>query len=74
VKARFHPDLTREEEVEVLDIFVDSDGSPKMMFVRGDGHVYTAPINRFTDLRNGYKRDRRPGPRANPNDDAGDAT
>jgi hypothetical protein len=55
VKARFHPDLLSEEEVEILDIFVDSDGSPKMMFVRGDGHVYTAPINRFTDLRNGFK-------------------
>ncbi|MFW6056167.1 MAG: hypothetical protein ACOC9B_02515 [Chloroflexota bacterium] len=55
MKAQFHPDLTREEEVDVLDIFVDTDGSPKMMFVRSDGHVYTAPINRFTNLRNGYK-------------------
>jgi len=55
VKAQFHPDLTREEEVEILDIFVDSDGSPKMMFVRPDGHVYKAPINRFTNLRNGCR-------------------
>ncbi len=55
MKAQFHPDLAREEEVEVLDIFVDTDGSPKMMFVRSDGHVYTAPINRFTNLRNGYR-------------------
>lgn len=55
MKAQFHPDLTREEEVDVLDIFVDTDGSPKMMFIRSDGHIYTAPINRFTGLRNGDK-------------------
>ena len=55
MRAQYHPDLTREEEVEVLDIFVDTDGRPKMMFVRSDGHVYTAPISRFTNLRNGFK-------------------
>lgn len=73
MRAQFHPDLAREEEVEILDIFVDSDGSPKMMFVRADGHVYTAPINRFTNLRNGYKptgkRGRTPPP-ADPADGA----
>jgi hypothetical protein len=73
VKARFHPDLLSEEEVEILDIFVDSDGSPKMMFVRGDGHVYTAPINRFTDLRNGLKPTGRKRPDARPRDAEGDS-
>ena len=73
MKARFHPDLLSEEEVEILDIFVDSDGSPKMMFVRGDGHVYTAPINRFTDLRNGFKPTARKRPDARRRDAEGDS-
>jgi hypothetical protein len=53
MKAQYHPNSTDEEEVEVLDIFVDRDGQPKMMYVRRDGHVSTAPIGRFTELRNG---------------------
>jgi hypothetical protein len=39
--------------VEVLDIFVDQDGLPKILFERADGGVFSAPIGRFTELRNG---------------------
>lgn len=53
MKAQYHPNSTDQEEVEVLDIFVDRDGQPKMMFLRADGHVATAAIGRFTELRNG---------------------
>jgi hypothetical protein len=53
VKAQYHPNSKDAEEVEVLDIFVDGDGQPKMLFVRSDGHVHTAPIGRFTELLNG---------------------
>lgn len=49
MKAIFHRNSTEEEEVEVLDIFVDKDGDPKMLFVGADGKVGTAPINRFTN-------------------------
>jgi hypothetical protein len=62
MKAQYHPNSTEQVEVEILDIFVDRDGQPKMMFVREDGQVATAPINRFTELRNGsspVKRTRR---------------
>ena len=55
MKAQYHPNSKDEEEVEVLDIFVDGDGQPKMLFVRSDGHVHTAPIGRFTELLNGSK-------------------
>ncbi len=53
MKAQYHPNRTEEEEVEVLDIFVDQDGLPKMLFERADGSVHSAPIGRFTELRNG---------------------
>jgi len=53
MKAQYHPNSKDAEEVEVLDIFVDGDGQPKMLFVRSDGHVHTAPIGRFTELLNG---------------------
>jgi hypothetical protein len=74
MKAQYHPNSTDREEVEILDIFVDRDGTPKMMFLRLDGHVATAPIGRFTELRNGsspVKRIRRlddppPGERGGP--------
>ncbi len=62
MKAQYHPNSTDREEVEILDIFVDKDGQPRMMFVRANGHVLTAPIGRFTELRNGaspVKRARR---------------
>jgi len=55
MKAHYHPNSKDQEEVEILDIFVDGDGQPKMLFVRSDGHVYTAPIGRFTELLNGSK-------------------
>ncbi len=63
MKAQYHPNPSDEEEVEVLDIFVDQDGLPKILFVRGDGRVYSAPIGRFTGLRNGsapVKKAKRP--------------
>ncbi len=53
MKAVYHPDSREEEEVEILDIFVDRDGRPKMLFVRPDGRVHTAPIGRFTEMHNG---------------------
>ncbi|TFH34815.1 MAG: hypothetical protein E4G93_04725 [Dehalococcoidia bacterium] len=66
MKAQYHPNSTDREEVEILDIFVDRDGQPKMMYQRADGRVATAPIGRFTELSNGtgpVKRARRaPGP------------
>ncbi len=55
MKAQYHPNSKDQEEVEILDIFVDGDGQPKMLFVRSDGHVYAAPIGRFTELLNGSK-------------------
>lgn len=63
MKAQYHPNSTDSEEVEILDIFVDRDGQPRMMFLRADGHVLTAPIGRFTELTDGsgpVKRIRRP--------------
>jgi len=53
MKAVYHPNSTDTEEVEILDIFVDRDGRPKMLFVRTDGRVLTAPIGRFTEMHNG---------------------
>ena len=52
MKAIFHRDNRVEEEVEVLDIFVDENREPKMLFVGADGRVATAPISRFTNLEN----------------------
>jgi len=53
MKAQYHPNSIDEQEVEILDIFVDVDGQPKMLFVGSDSRVYTAPIGRFTEMRNG---------------------
>lgn len=55
MKAVYHPNSIETEEVEILDIFVDRDGRPKMLFVRTDGRVLTAPIGRFTEMHNGHK-------------------
>ncbi len=55
MKAVFHRDNREEEEVEILDIFVDKDGEPKILFTGADGRIATAPINRFTNFENeGY--------------------
>ncbi len=53
MKAQYHPNGTDTEEVDVLDIYIDDEGQPRMMFVRADGRIETAPIGRFTELRNG---------------------
>lgn len=53
MKAQYHPNSTDTEEVEILDIFIDNEGQPRMMFLGADGCVNTAPIGRFTELRNG---------------------
>ncbi len=53
MKAQYHPNSVDSVEVEVLDIFIDQDGRPMMMFLGSDGAVSTAPIGRFTELRNG---------------------
>jgi len=50
MKAVFHRDNREEEEVEILDIFVDKDGEPKIRFTGADGRIATAPINLFTDF------------------------
>lgn len=52
MKAVFHRDNREEEEVEILDIFVDRDGEPKILFTGADGRIATAPINRFTNFEN----------------------
>ena len=39
MKAQYHPNRTEEEEVEVLDIFVDREGLPKILFERANGEV-----------------------------------
>ncbi|MBN1152879.1 MAG: hypothetical protein JXA58_06680 [Dehalococcoidia bacterium] len=74
MKAQYHPNSTDQVEVEILDIFVDKDGQPSMMFLNTDGHVTTAPIRRFTELTNGtgpVKRSRRS---ASTGDDPASAT
>ncbi len=68
MKAQYHPNRTEEEEVEVLDIFVDREGLPKILFERANGEVCSAPIGRFTELRNGsppVKKTRRRGEAGN---------
>lgn len=52
MKAIFHGDNREEEEVEILDIFVDRGGEPKIRFTGADGRIATAPINRFTNFEN----------------------
>ncbi len=50
MKAHYHPNSTDSEQVEILDIFIDEDDHPMMMFLGANGRVATAPIGRFTEL------------------------
>jgi len=53
MKAVFHPpDGGEEEEVDILDIFVDKGGAPKVLFLGSDDTIATAPTNRFTNFEN----------------------
>ncbi|MBE9513609.1 MAG: hypothetical protein IMY83_01065, partial [Chloroflexi bacterium] len=52
MKAVFHRDIKEEEVVEVLDIFVDKEGEPRVLFIGSDNRIATAPTNRFTDFEN----------------------
>lgn len=52
MKAVFHRDIKEEEVVEVLDIFVDREGEPRVLFIGSDNRIATAPTNRFTDFEN----------------------
>ena len=74
MKAQYHPDSTDQIEVEVLDIFVDRDGQPRMMYLSADGHVATAPIGRFTELSNGTSPVKRSLRISRPPADPGDHT
>ena len=56
--ATFHGHNRMEEEVQILGIFVDRDGEPKIRFTGADGRIAIAPINRFTSFENeGYMPD-----------------
>ncbi|MEA3298158.1 MAG: hypothetical protein U9Q31_01440 [Chloroflexota bacterium] len=50
MKATLHREDGKEEKVKILDIFVDKDGAPKMLFIGEDNQIDTAPIGRFTDM------------------------
>lgn len=52
MKAVFHLDNGEEEEVDILDIFVDKDGAPKVLFLGPDDTIASAPTNRFTNFEN----------------------
>ncbi len=74
MKAVYHPTSNHREEVEILDIFIDADSQPRMMFLRADGHIGTAPIGRFTELRNGTPPLKRPGRMTKNTDETSDPT
>ena len=50
MKATLHREDGKEERVKILNIFVDKDGAPKMLFIGEDNQINTAPIGRFTDI------------------------
>jgi len=59
VKATLHREDGKEERVKILNIFVDKDGAPKMLFIGEDNQINTAPIGRFTDIEDeGHRTDR----------------
>ena len=51
MKAIYHRTSEEEEEVEILDIYVDENGDPKVLFVDSGNTVTSAPINRFTNFK-----------------------
>lgn len=55
MRAIFHRDSGKEEQVRVLDIFVDEEGTAKVLFIGAKDEIITAPINRFTNYEGGAK-------------------
>lgn len=55
MKAIFHRDSGEEEQVNVLDIFVDEEGTAKVLFIGANDEIIAAPINRFTNYEEGVK-------------------
>lgn len=55
MKAIFHLDSGEEEQVRVLDIFVDEEGTAKVLFISANDEIIAAPINRFTNYEGGIK-------------------
>ena len=53
--AIFHRDSGEEEQVRILDIFVDEEGTAKVLFIGTKDEIITAPINRFTNYEGGIK-------------------
>ena len=53
--AIFHRESGEEEQVRVLDIFVDEEGTAKVLFIGTKDEIVTAPINRFTNYEGGIK-------------------
>ena len=53
--AIFHRDSGEEEQVRVLDIFVDEKGTAKVLFIGAKDEIIAAPINRFTNYEGGMK-------------------
>jgi len=55
MRAIFHRDSGEEEQVRVLDIFVDEEGTAKVLFIGTKDEIIAAPINRFTNYEGGVK-------------------
>jgi len=55
MKAIFHRDSGEEEQVKVLDIFVDEEGTAKVLFIGANDEIISAPINRFTNYEGRIK-------------------
>ncbi len=55
MRAIFHRDSGEEEQVRVLDIFVDEEGTAKVLFIGKKDKIIAAPINRFTNYEGGVK-------------------
>ena len=56
MRAIFHRDSGEEEQVSVLDIFVDEEGTAKVLFIGANDEIIAAPINRFTNYEGGIKK------------------
>ncbi len=60
MRAIFHRDSGEEEQVRVLDIFVDEEGIAKVLFIGVKDEIIAAPINRFTNYEGGVKENDTP--------------
>jgi len=55
MNAIFHRNSGEEEQVRVLDIYIDEEGTAKVLFIGAKDDIITAPINRFTNYEGGIK-------------------